>query len=579
MLNLYPMVFILLLFFGGGSYAQDVAKRSNDNKSNKTAEKILGELSAVQVTAKEENYLVLEANQLKALIIQDEEEINSLKLRITVETGESKVSLFLRITQRQMSVLKYYNELTDNALKQREEKLDVSSLDAYLHKKMLPLGPKIRQAIDRHESEMEIAQGKLEAGSSQFLQLMEDRNKYSDAAYMALSKHSENLERLGFNNDQTAGYLKESLYSRAENLSGKILINNKKRVRVDADLSAQPDDSQLKSNLRFIDNKIIVLTDSLRKTIIMLDSNNIDSVGYRQLLIRTTGELTTDILKPEIILGLIGNWVDHAFVFIKRHSAEFIFKSFIFMGIMLAFYYLSRFVGGIVRKGINRAHISVSVLMEEMLVSMVVRLVFFLGILIALGQMGISLAPVLAGLGVAGFIIGFALQDTLGNFASGLMILVYRPFDVGDMVEVGGVSGSVKSMSLVSTTILTIDHQTLVVPNNKIWGDVINNLTAQKIRRVDMTFGVGYSENIARVEAVFVDILAQHPLILSSPEPLIKVHALSASSVDFIVRPWVKTINYWDVYWDVTRTVKERFDEEGISIPFPQRDLHIHQKE
>ena len=157
------------------------------------------------------------------------------------------------------------------------------------------------------------------------------------------------------------------------------------------------------------------------------------------------------------------------------------------------------------------------------------------------------------------------------------MILIHRPFDVDDMIKTGSVTGNVRSMNLVSTTVLTIDHQTLVIPNNKIWGDVINNLTAQKLRRVDMIFKVSYSENTARVDAILNDILNQHSLVLNNPEALVKLHDLGDSSVDFIVRPWVNTVDYWTVYWDITRAVKDRFDEEGISIPFPQRDVHLYQ--
>ncbi|WP_250132382.1 mechanosensitive ion channel family protein, partial [Vibrio crassostreae] len=191
----------------------------------------------------------------------------------------------------------------------------------------------------------------------------------------------------------------------------------------------------------------------------------------------------------------------------------------------------------------------------------------------------IELAPLLTGFGVAGVIIGFALQDTLSNFASGLMILIYRPYDVGDMVKVAGVQGTVKDMSLVSTTVQTIDNQRLVIPNNKIWGDVINNITAERVRRVDMVFGIGYSDDIDKAKAVLNDIIVAHPLVLKKPEHMIKLHTLNTSSVDFVVRPWVKTDDYWDVYWDVTETVKKRFDEEGITIPFPQRDVHIYNHE
>jgi small conductance mechanosensitive channel len=197
---------------------------------------------------------------------------------------------------------------------------------------------------------------------------------------------------------------------------------------------------------------------------------------------------------------------------------------------------------------------------------------------VALSQMGFALGPLLAGLGIAGFILGFALQEVLGNFAAGMMILVYRPFDVGDMIEAAGVYGKVDAMSMVSTSIMTIDNQVLIVPNGKIWGDVIKNVTAQKTRRVDMVFGVSYGDDIPKTEKVLADILKEHSKVLDDPEPLIRLHKLNDSSVDFVVKPWVMTDDYWDVYWDVTREVKMRFDREGISIPFPQRDVHFYEE-
>jgi small conductance mechanosensitive channel len=195
--------------------------------------------------------------------------------------------------------------------------------------------------------------------------------------------------------------------------------------------------------------------------------------------------------------------------------------------------------------------------------------------LLAISQLGIALGPLLAGLGIAGFIIGFALQDTLSNFASGVMILLYRPFDVGDTVMSGEVSGKVSHMSLVNTTFLTFDNQRLIVPNNMIWGSVITNLTAQYTRRVDLVVGVSYDEDIEKVEKILHEIVNAHEAVLDSPEPMIKVSELADSSVNFVVRPWVNTEDYWDTYWDLTRAVKMRFDKEGISIPYPQQDVHI----
>jgi len=233
---------------------------------------------------------------------------------------------------------------------------------------------------------------------------------------------------------------------------------------------------------------------------------------------------------------------------------------------------LARIVGKAVSRWKNASE-----LLKKFFVNTVRNVAFFIGILVAVAALGVDVAPFVAAIGATGFIIGFALKDTLSNFASGLMILLYRPYDVGEVVNVAGVTGKVEQMSLVSTSILTPDNQTVVVPNNSIWGDVITNITGRDTRRVDMTFGIGYSDDIEKAQNILAKILEDHPQILDEPEPVIKVHELADSSVNFIVRPWAKTSDYWDVYWDVTRAVKDRFDAEGISIPFPQQEVTMHQ--
>ena len=138
-------------------------------------------------------------------------------------------------------------------------------------------------------------------------------------------------------------------------------------------------------------------------------------------------------------------------------------------------------------------------------------------------------------------------------------------------------TGRVEAMTLVTTTVLTFDNQRLIVPNRKIWGDVITNVTAEQVRRVDLTFGISYADDIEHTERVLKEIVNQHPKVLETPEPVVRLHELGESSVNFIVRPWANTTDYWEVYWDLTREVKRRFDAEGISIPFPQRDIHVRQ--
>jgi small conductance mechanosensitive channel len=198
------------------------------------------------------------------------------------------------------------------------------------------------------------------------------------------------------------------------------------------------------------------------------------------------------------------------------------------------------------------------------------------GLMVVLAALGVNITPLFALVGGASFIIAFALQETLGNLAAGLMIMINRPFDEGDYVLVAGLGGTVKHVSVVSTTVTTPDNQVIVIPNSKVWGDVITNVTASETRRIDLLFGIGYGDSIEQAQKVLEEVVAHHPLVLKDPAPVIRVNELADSSVNFIVRPWTKTGDYWTVYWDLQRAVKEAFDNNGISIPFPQTDMHLH---
>ncbi len=285
--------------------------------------------------------------------------------------------------------------------------------------------------------------------------------------------------------------------------------------------------------------------------------------------------MTTTDLASGALMSFLNNWFQKMISYLRENGLNILIKFLMVVGLLVLFNYLGKLASKLVITSIDASRFRPSRLLRNMIQNMSNRLVMLVGILIALSQLGISLGPMLAGLGVVGFIVGFALQDTLANFASGIMILFYRPFDVGDMVETGTVFGKVKHMSLVSTTILTIDNQTLVVPNNMIWGDVIKNVTAQNLRRVDLIFGVSYSDDIPKVEKILMEILTANKMVLKTPAPDVKLHELGDSSVNFVVRPWVRTDDYWNVHWDVTREVKMRFDAEGVSIPFPQTDVHL----
>jgi small conductance mechanosensitive channel len=248
----------------------------------------------------------------------------------------------------------------------------------------------------------------------------------------------------------------------------------------------------------------------------------------------------------------------------------------LFFVVLLVSWILANLLSKAVKKAVVKME-SASELLKDFIVNITRKTVFLIGFVVALSMLEINIGPLLAAIGAAGFIVGFALQGTLSNFAAGIMILVYRPYDVGDFVDIGGTFGTVDAMTIVSTTLIKPDNQKVIVPNNMIWGDIITNVTGTDKRRVDMVFGIGYSDDIAKAQKILEEILANHEAILKDPEPVIRVHELADSSVNFVVRPWVATENYWEVYWDITRSVKERFDAEGVSIPFPQRDVHLHQ--
>jgi small conductance mechanosensitive channel len=248
-----------------------------------------------------------------------------------------------------------------------------------------------------------------------------------------------------------------------------------------------------------------------------------------------------------------------------------------FIVIVIVFYLLSIVAGKAAQKTASRSK-TFSSLLSEFLVLSARRLVLFIGFFVGLSALEINIGPVLAVIGAAGFVIAFALQNSLSNFASGILMLLYRPFDTGDTINVAGTLGKVETMNLLSTQLRTPDNQLVIVPNNSVWGDVITNVTGITQRRVDMVFGIGYNDDIDKAQGILEEIVNGHALVLKEPAAIVKLHELADSSVNFICRPWVKPEDYWTVYWDITREVKRRFDAEHVSIPFPQRDVHIYQE-
>ena len=365
-----------------------------------------------------------------------------------------------------------------------------------------------------------------------------------------------------------------SLETYANERVGFIQLSSQMRKSISEKLKMSGKDPDLLAALSLQEHYIARATTRLDRTITQLDRLDMETASLRRVMIEQSKAISVSMVDADVLNILWEDLRDSLSVWLQFSAADFLFQALVFAAILLGARLLGRLARNLVQRGFSRNPGNTSQLLRDMTISLVGGGVFVIGFLIALSQIGISLAPMLAGLGVAGFIIGFALQDTLGNFAAGGMILIYRPFDVDDYIEVAGVDGTVKKMNLVSTTITTPDNQALIIPNSKIWGDVIRNKTGQRVRRVDLEFGISYSDSIEHAEEVFRKVLATMPAVLPEPAPNIQVIRHGESSIDFIVRPWVKTEDYWPTYWAMQRAVKLAFDEAGITIPFPQRDVH-----
>jgi small conductance mechanosensitive channel len=195
----------------------------------------------------------------------------------------------------------------------------------------------------------------------------------------------------------------------------------------------------------------------------------------------------------------------------------------------------------------------------------------------ALGQLGIQTTSFIAILGAAGLAVGLALQGSLSNFAAGFLLIIFRPFKVGDLIEAAGVFGVVEAIQIFTTQLKTADNKTVIIPNAKLTDDNIVNWTVKGTRRVDMVFGIGYDDDIDKARSLMAEIIAEDSRILETPAPQISVSELADSSVNFVVRPWVKVEDYWGVHFDLTEKIKKAFDANGVSFPFPQRDVHLYQ--
>ncbi|WP_028588650.1 mechanosensitive ion channel family protein [Desulfocurvus vexinensis] len=265
----------------------------------------------------------------------------------------------------------------------------------------------------------------------------------------------------------------------------------------------------------------------------------------------------------------LGRYQEMALTWIAAYGAQLVLAVLI----ILIGLWVGRRVRSLARAAL--AHRKVDPLLVEFLGNLVYWAIAVAVLLAAISRIGVDTTSFLAVVGSLGLAIGLAMKDNLSNVSSGVMLILLRPFTLGDYIEVAGVQGTVKSISLTATVLATADNQRILVPNAKVTGEIIRNATANDTRRIDLIVSIGYGDDMARAKAVVAEVLAREPRVLTDPAPQIAVAELADSSVNLVVRPWVRTADYWGTRFDLTEAIKAALDEAGISIPFPQREVHV----
>jgi small conductance mechanosensitive channel len=265
-------------------------------------------------------------------------------------------------------------------------------------------------------------------------------------------------------------------------------------------------------------------------------------------------------------------YLETALYYIQMYGLKVLFALVIF----IVGKWLAGIIRGAIRKGMEKKNVDPTLV--GFLSGIVYYLLLIIVVIAAISKLGIQTTSFVAILGAAGLAVGLALQGSLANFASGVLIIMFRPFKVGDAVDAGGVFGIVDEIGILVTLMHTPDNKKIIVPNSQVMSGTITNFNALGTRRCDMVFGIGYGDDIDKAKKILTDIIEADERCMKDPAPQIVVSELADSSVNFHVRPWVQAGDYWGVYFDTTEAVKKAFDAQGVSIPFPQRDVHLFQE-
>lgn len=267
--------------------------------------------------------------------------------------------------------------------------------------------------------------------------------------------------------------------------------------------------------------------------------------------------------------------LDTVMTFLSTQGTQLAINLVAALAIFVIGKWAARLLTRLVTRMLNRSKVDET--LTKFAANMVYALLLVVVVLASLNQLGVDTTSVAAILAAAGLAVGLALQGTLANFASGVMLIIFKPLKVGDFVEAGGKSGVVEEIQIFNTIMRTGDNVQMIVPNSSVTSGPITNFSAKDTRRIDLVFGCGYGDDLKAVKQYLEETLATEPRVLDDPEPVVAVAELGDSSVNFVVRPWVKSEDYWATRWDLTERIKLGFDERGFNIPYPTQDVHMHQ--
>ena len=561
------------VFFGTYVLASDSSKLNVDVNVAGNDEQIVE-----KETLDPNQSIIDEGSERLAQVNEMRSEIRALKIQIERAKGENKFALEFELQEKVVSTMDQLFGLAGVLERQNEAGIDTENLRDEVVSLVITASNAADQAIDTAIDAF--SRGRSTSAEFagfdriEFEQSSVDQLEWIKMLFKTKGKTILEIDRLGLKTENHKTNFVNRLVPFADTLSGQIRLISKEKSAIETTASGQPLSPELDLQLRALRTRELGTLNTLSAIVILMDKADLDTTRYRQLLLQT-GEVSTDLFNPRIVLGILKSELIKMAGHARDNVGAYVTRTIIFLLILLAFKLIANLVSYLILKSFESKRVETSRLMQEMLLALSSKGIMLLGFLVALGQLGVEITALLTGLGIAGFIVGFALQDTLANFAAGIMILGYRPFDVDDIIEAGGVIGKVSKMSLVSTTILTFDNQTLILPNNKIWGDVIKNITLQKNRRIDMEFRVDYSEDIEQVKQLILQVIDGHEKILNDPAATVEMDQMTPSALIFVVRPWVERANYWPVKWELLRTIKEKLDKQGIKIPVARAGIEI----